>query len=120
MHRPIPKGFNLKKILCIRTERAVRNDFTISHNRNLYQIEEAITSKKVTVEERIDGSMQIIHNSKSVKFKGVQQRPEIKTTKPKMKRRGATTYIPPHDRPWRKTYRKLAAKTNNPSLKVAV
>ncbi len=119
LHRPIPKGLDLKKILCIRTERTVRNDWTISHNSNLYQIEEAITNKKVTVEEHIDGTMQITNNGNRVKFRSIQQRPEMKPKEQKMKRRRPTTYIPPQDHPWRKTYRKVAAKTNNPPLEVA-
>ena len=119
LHRPIPKGIDLKKILCIRTERTVRNDFTISHDRKLYQIQEAITNKKVIVEEHIDGTTKIIHNGKSVKFRSIQQRPEIKPKEPKIKRRRATTCIPPQDHPWRITYRKAASKINNPSLEAA-
>lgn len=118
LHIPIPKGVDLKKILCIRTERTLRNDFTISHNRNLYQIEEAITNRKVTVEEHIDGTMQITHNSKSVKFRSIQQRPEMKSKETKKKRRRAI-HVPPQDHPWRKTYRKSVALINNPPLEVA-
>ena len=119
LHRPIPEGTDLKKILCIRTERTVRNDFTISHNGKLYQIAEAVTSKKITVEEHIDGTMKIIHNGKSVKFHMIQQRPEIKPKEQKKKRRRPTTNIPSIDHPWRKTYRKTAVKTNNPPLEAA-
>ncbi len=95
LHGPIPKGIDLKKILCIRAGRTVRNDFTISHDRDLYQIEVAITKKKVIVEEHIDGTMKVIHNGKNVKFRSIQQRPEIKPKEPKIKRRRATTYVPP-------------------------
>jgi len=116
LHRPIPQGTDLKKILCIRTERTVRNDFTISHNGKLYQIEEAITSKKVTVEEHINGTMKITNNGKSVKFRSIQQRPETKQKEQKKKRRRPTTYIPSIDHPWRKTCRKTAAMINNPPL----
>jgi len=119
LHRPIPKGVDLKKILCIRTERSVRNDFTISHDRNLYQIEETITNKKVTVEEHIDGTMQIIHNGKNVKFSSIQQRPETKPKEQKKRRRRPTTCIPSQDHPWKKTYRKMAAMINNPPLEAA-
>lgn len=119
LHRPIPKGVDLKKILCIRTERTVRNDFTISHNRNLYQIEEAITNKKVTVEEHIDGTMQITNSGKRIKFRSIQQRPETKPEEQKKKRRRPTTYVPPQDHPWKKTYKKAAAFINNPPLEVA-
>lgn len=38
LHREIPKGLNIDKILCIRTERTLRNDSAISHNGKLYQI----------------------------------------------------------------------------------
>jgi transposase len=119
LHRPIPEGTDLKKILCIRTERTVRNDFTISHNGKLYQIAEAVTSKKITVEEHIDGTTKIIHNGKTVKFHMIQQRPEIKPKEQKKKRRRPTTNIPSIDHPWRKTYRKTAVKTNNPPLEAA-
>src|SRR5208337_2212616 len=61
IHRPVPKGLNLDKILCIRTEHPVRNDNTITHNKKLYQLKESLPKKtKVRVEERVDGSMLII------------------------------------------------------------
>ncbi len=31
----VPKGLNLNRILCIKTERTVRNDCTIAHNREI-------------------------------------------------------------------------------------
>lgn len=63
--------------------------------------------------------MQITNNGKSVKFRNIQQRPETKPKEQKKKRRRPTTYIPPQDHPWRKTYRKVAAIINNPPLEVA-
>jgi len=91
-------------------------------------IEEAITNRKATVKEHTNRTMKTIHNGKSMKFKGIQQGPEIKTDKLKIKRRRATTYlpercsqsgIPPRDYLWRKTYGKLTAKINNPPLEAA-
>lgn len=119
LHRPIPRRINLRKILCIRTERTVRNDFTISHNSKLYQIEDAITNKKVMVEEHIDGTIQITNNSKSVKFRSIHQRPEVKLKQQKKKRRKPTYHIPSKDHPWKKTYKKTAAMINNPPLEAA-
>lgn len=119
LHRPRPRGINLRKILCIRTERTVKNDFTISHNSKLYQIEDAITNKKVMVEEHIDGTMQITNNSKSVKFRSIKQRPEVKLKQQRKKRRKPTYHIPSEDHPWKKTYKKTAAMINNPPLEAA-
>lgn len=119
LHRPIPEGLNLKKILCIRTERTIRNDFTISHNSNLYQIKEAITNRKVIVEEHIDGTMLITNNGKNVKFGSIQQRPEIMPKEQKMKRRRIYG-PPPQDHPWNRPYKKIAAKTNNLLLEALI
>lgn len=118
LHRPIPNGLDLKKILCIRTERTVRNDFTISHDKSLYQIEDTIKGKKVTVEDHINGTMQIVYEGKNLKFSRIQQRPETKPKEQKKKRRRAI-YVPPKDHPWRKTYKKVAAIINSPPLEVA-
>ena len=38
LHRAIPKGIDLDRILCVKTERALRKDFTVAHNKKLYQI----------------------------------------------------------------------------------
>ena len=38
LHRPTPSSRALDRVLCIREERTVKNDFTIAHNRTLYQL----------------------------------------------------------------------------------
>lgn len=99
-HREIPKGLNLDKVLCVRTERTLRNDFTIAHNGKLYQIQEAIKSKKVLVDERVNGRMLITHKGDSLKFKEITTRPE-KQKKP-VKPRKKTIHKPQADHPWKK------------------
>ena len=110
LHREVPKGLNLDKILCIRTERALRNDCTIAHNGKLYQIQEAVKSKKVLVEERVNGRMLITHNDDSLQFKEITIRPE-KHKKP-LKRRKKTLYKPSADHPWRKLNDKTKGRKN--------
>ncbi|KJU83735.1 hypothetical protein MBAV_004069 [Candidatus Magnetobacterium bavaricum] len=41
-HRVIPEGLNLDRILCIKTERVLRQDFTVAYNKKLYQIKDNI------------------------------------------------------------------------------
>ncbi|GER93506.1 hypothetical protein [Dissulfurispira thermophila] len=60
--------------------------------------------------------MQITNNGRRVKFKAIQQRPEMKPKE--QRKRRPTTYIPPQDHSWRKAYRKVAAKTTNSPLEV--
>jgi hypothetical protein len=99
LHRPVPKGIDLDKILCIRTERTVRNDHTIVHDRKLYQIDETVLSKKVTLEQRTNGKMLIVSKGKSLRYHQITNRPEaIKQPVTGTKRK---RYIPPRDHPWR-------------------
>jgi len=113
LHRPVARGIDLHKILCIRTIRTVRNDSTIAHDRKLYQIEEPTVSKTVTVEERIDGTLLVVCQGKSLRYRQITERPEIK--KKPVVRKTRQTYVPPKDHPWRKfdiiRYKRKAPQT---------
>jgi transposase len=97
VHVRLPRYFNLDTYLCVKTQRTVRNDQTIAHNGNLYQIEEAVVSKKVTVEERLDGSLHITSAGAALKYREITERPKKKNRG----KRPKTPYIPPRDHPWR-------------------
>jgi len=100
LHRPIPKGLNLDRILCIKTERTLKNDFTIAHDRKLYQIEEAVKTKKLMVEEYTDGSMAIWCKEQKLKFWQIMIKPEKpQKQSPRSGRSKAST--PAKDHPWR-------------------
>jgi transposase len=104
LHRPLPEGINLDKVLCVKTSRTLRNDYTIAHNAKLYQIEDSLSAKDVIVEERVDGSMLITHKNRSLKFKEIITRPqkekEIKKEYP-LAIRPRGIHAPPKDHPWR-------------------
>jgi transposase len=100
LHRKIPKGLNLDGILCIKEERMLRNDFTISYKGKLYQIKESIKAEKVTVQERINGKMLITNNGASLEFKEITERPE-KQKEPRIVKKKITS-SPPSEHPWRK------------------
>ncbi len=100
LHRKIPEGVKLDTILCKKTERTLRNDFTISHEGKLYQITEGTEAKKVTVEERINGSMLITYKESRLKFKEIVERPQKKTKRLNTRQTGRK-YTPPANHPWR-------------------
>jgi hypothetical protein len=95
-------GFNLDRSLCIRTKRTVRNDNTIAHNKKLYQIRERVLSRKVIVEERVNGSLHICFDSVSLKYKEITKRPK-KVTESKSPRLSRPVPVPPRDHPWKRT-----------------
>jgi len=103
LHRPLPKTIDLDKILCKKTEHALRNDFTVAHDKRLYQIANNIRAKKVMVEERTDGSMLIKHRGSILKFKEIQARPKkIIMEEDRYLFPWKKGSIPSKDDPWRK------------------
>jgi transposase len=71
---------DLKSILSVQTRRVVRNDFTIVHNGQLYQIDEHIHTRLVVVEERINGSIHLMDGKSELRFHAIEKphRPEEK------------------------------------------
>ena len=103
-HRPLPKGLVLDTILCIKTERSLRNDFTVAHNRKLYQIEDSVKASTVTVQERVDGSMIMTHQGRSLRFKEITERP-VREKPQVVLMRIRKPRIPSVDHPWRRSFK---------------
>ncbi len=101
LHRPVPKGINLDKILCVKTARTLRNDFTVAHNGKLYQIEDTVGAKDIVVEERVNGTILINYKDTSLIFQEIIARPKKEQEKP-LALGPKNIYIPPKDHPWRK------------------
>jgi hypothetical protein len=101
VHRALPRGMDLHAILCIKTERTLRNDFTVAHNHKLYQIEDATKASKVIVQDRMDGSMMVTYQGRALRFKEITERPLRETKQPVATKR-RKPYIPPADHPWRR------------------
>ena len=103
LHRPLPKGIDLDKILCKKTERTLRNDWTVAHDKKLYQVENNLKAKKVILEERTDGSMLIWHKDMALKFKEIPARPEkiIQPESLRPYRFPNRAHTPAANHPWR-------------------
>ena len=110
LHRPAPHSRELDRILCIKEERTVKNDFTIAHNRKLYQIEEATRAQNVLVEERLDGTIRISYKGRELRYREIEK---SQTQEPKdeiliLKKKGCK---PAAEHPWKRGYK------HNPRLK---
>jgi len=104
LHREIPKGLKLDSILCIKTERVLRNDFTISYKGKLYQIKDRTQARKVIVEKKINGKIEITYEGVSLRYKVITEIPqkERELIKPFVfTQRKKSNYIPASDHPWR-------------------
>lgn len=74
VHVRLPRSFDLDRYLCVKTVRTVNNDNTIAHDRHLYQIEERTRTKKVTVEQRVDGSLRLTCHGGALKYQEITER----------------------------------------------
>jgi hypothetical protein len=102
LHRPIPQGLDLDKILCIKKKAALRNDFTVVYDKKLYQVLDSVSAKEVVVEERINGRIFITYKDKNLKYKQIFQRSVKEKPKRANEFKIRKVYIPPKDHPWRK------------------
>lgn len=109
LHRPIPEGMDLDKILCIKEEAALRNDFTVVYKKNLYQVFDSVNTRRVTVEERTNGQMFITYKNQNLKYKQIPIQPKkinykfnaLKTEITNKTKKIKTIWIPPANHPWR-------------------
>ena len=105
LHRPALSMRELDKIFCIRDKRTLQNDFTIAYDGKLYQIEDAIKTRKVTVEERMDGSMHITHRGLDLTYREIKTRPAKENPKtPVVIQEKQGRYQSP-DHPWKRLRR---------------
>jgi hypothetical protein len=77
VHRSAGSSRGLDGILCIKTQRLVRNDFTVMHNNRLYQVLRFTSAKKLEVREYVNGQMEFLGPHKNrLAFKEIHKRPE--------------------------------------------
>jgi len=111
LHRPVPAGLKLDDILCIRTERTLRNDFTVAHNGELYQVYDRIRATWVMVEERLDGTLRITHQGKRLQYQPILGRPLRNTVKTLKNRPRRQPPPPAPNHPWHRPFKHWREKT---------
>lgn len=104
LHRPALHARELDRIFCIREERTIKNDFTIAYEGTLYQIEQPTRAKKVTVEERLDGSLHITHKGQDLRYRMITEQLPKKTPDQPLMLAGKKPWIPSVNHPWRKPF----------------
>jgi transposase len=101
LHRPRPAHRELDRILCLKTTRCLRKDFTIAHQGRLYQIHETVRAPHVLVEERVNGTLQITHQGRTLGYHAITSRP-MKAAEAKKVHPPRCPVTPRPNHPWRK------------------
>ena len=104
LHRPRPTHRELNRILCLKTTRCLRKDFTIAYQGELYQIHETVRAPHVLVEEHVDGTLRITHQGRRLGFHVITSRP-VKAVEAKKVYQPRRPLTPRPDHPWRRRLR---------------
>ncbi|HEU4797995.1 MAG TPA: hypothetical protein VFT63_03650 [bacterium] len=117
-YRPLPPDLNLTDVCCFAYERAVANDNTITlgpqqHLQLLPDVHRTSYAKtRVIVRRHLDGRLSVSHDGRRVAFRILtappQPAPRRKPDAPRPVRpRSPSTWKPPRDHPWKKTYARV-------------
>jgi len=108
LHRPLPKGLNLKDIFCLKGSRTINNGYMVRWKGRLLVISNpsiAMRRRQTQVLEHFDGSLFIRFNGRNLDYREVQDikpgprpAPEAKTAPEERKRPN----IPAPNHPWRR------------------
>lgn len=105
LHRPAPARRALDRILCIKDERTVKNDFTIAHRGALYQLDQPTRARQVTVEERLDGTLHLTYKGRELRYRAIPARLPKAAPAPPRVLHATTPWTPRADHPWRRRLR---------------
>ncbi len=111
LHRDA-KGMNLDEILSIQTDKVLRNDRTVVHDKQWYQVLVKTRAKKVTIYEYVDGRIAIKHNHSRLAYKPIEDRPPKVQTPKRCKIRTGRRYAPPKDHIYRMGFKLKGSLTN--------
>ena len=112
LHRPLPAGLKLEQVLGVKTRRALRRDWTVAHDGQLYQVDTALQATHVLVEDRLDGTRVLTHQGRPLRYHAITARP-VKATKSEQSRPLVVRRVvkPKPDHPWSRL-KQFAARTH--------
>lgn len=120
LHRRPERGVKLDEVLCFEEHRVVQRDWTVSWRGRYFQLERrsaalGVVGQKITVRQKLDGTMQLVHRGHELNWHELPERPQRKrATEPPVvvDRRPAPRvrgpWKPPADHPWRRGWRRRA------------
>jgi len=110
-HRPVDKRVDLDGILSIQTERFLRNDRTVLHHKQWYQVLSRTRAQRVVVYEYLNGQIGIGYGKDRLAFKTI---PGAKEKDMPIKRKvlPPNRYVPPQGSYWRDGFKLKGSLTS--------
>lgn len=102
-HRPVDNRIDLDAVLSVQTYHFLRNDRTLVHQKQWYQVLTKTRAQRVLVHEYLNGQIAISHDKTKLTFKaiGVPTPKKYQPVIPRFRVRGVTTPAPNH---WWRAY----------------
>jgi len=105
VHREVPR--ELKQVLSWEAKRVVQRDWTVQHEGQWYQLDRrhetlALAGKSVTVRKLRDGTIQIEHQGRKLKWRKLSQRPKHAEKAAVEKKPLPEPTMPGKEHPWRR------------------
>jgi hypothetical protein len=112
-HRPMDPGASLADIFCWEETRVLRNDWTVRYENRIYQVIRQSplppAKQRITILRRMDGSLWMEYRGQSILFREITeettQKPDLEAAQISKEK-----WRPPHDHPWRVSFRKMVPK----------
>lgn len=108
VHIKLPEKADIEPIFSIHTKRSIAKDYTVQYKGRIFQLldiqkHNVLTRNKVTVENRLDGSIHIRYKNVYLGYEEIPNKETIKNSKQvKVMTRKNVTNIPSLDHPWRR------------------
>ena len=99
------RGFNLDEILSIQTAHVLRNDRTVVHDKQWYQILNRTRAQRVTVHEYLNGRMVIKYGNSAFQYKPIDKLPQIKKSSYVRKTKTFSRYVAAKERVWHSNFK---------------
>lgn len=108
VHRRVPRGLDLERVLSFAEERVVRNDGTLQWRNRWLQLagsRRPRPGRRVTVYEQLDGRLRVFAKGRELAYEELPERPakRARVAPPRPSRGGSSR--PSADHPWRRPYK---------------
>jgi hypothetical protein len=107
LHRRVPRGLDLGRVLSIRETRVVQNDWTLRFENRWFQLAErhqklALAGRSVTVCRRLDGGLELLYDGRELSHRELCTPPQPKQEEVVPEIRSNQGQRPSADHPWRR------------------
>jgi transposase len=106
LHRRVPRGLDMERVLSIREARVVQNDWTLRFENRWFQLAEkhqklSLAGRSATVCQCLDGRLELLYGGRELSYRELPAPPERRQEAGAAEIRSSQGQRPSADHPWR-------------------